>query len=85
MLRVTLDLPEEVFSALRRSPEKFARDLRLASRPLSTGTSEERSPRKRLPYRGVWTGLTFSLRLARERANAFVVNFDDLKRELERG
>jgi hypothetical protein len=27
----------------------------------------------------------FLAALARERANAFVVNFDDLKRELERG
>ena len=31
MPRVTLELPEEVFSALRRSPEEFARDLRLAA------------------------------------------------------
>lgn len=31
MPKVTLDLPEEVFSALRRSPEEFVRELRLAA------------------------------------------------------
>jgi Uncharacterised protein family (UPF0175) len=31
MLTVTLELPEEVFSALRRSPEEFVRELRLAA------------------------------------------------------
>ena len=31
MKKVTLELPEDVFSALRRSPEEFARELRLAA------------------------------------------------------
>jgi hypothetical protein len=60
MPRVTLELPEEVFSALRRSPEEFARDLRLAA--AVHWYELERSPRKRLPVSQVWTGLTFSLR-----------------------
>ncbi|MGH7825378.1 MAG: hypothetical protein ACREQ7_09410 [Candidatus Binatia bacterium] len=31
MPKMTLELPEEVFSALRRLPEEFVRDLRLAA------------------------------------------------------
>jgi hypothetical protein len=31
MQKVTLELPEDVFSALRRSLEEFARELRLAA------------------------------------------------------
>ena len=83
MPRVTLDLPEEVFSALRRSPQEFARDLRLAAAIhwYERGeVSQERAARIAGMDR---TDLLAAL--ARERANAFVVDFDDLKRELERG
>ena len=31
MQTVTMDLPEEVFSAFRRSPDEFAREMRLAA------------------------------------------------------
>ena len=31
MTSLTLQLPDEVFSALRRSPEEFVRELRLAA------------------------------------------------------
>jgi hypothetical protein len=31
MPKVTLDIPEEVFSTLRRSPEEFVQDMRLAA------------------------------------------------------
>ena len=31
MQTVTMELPEEVFSALRRSPDEFAREMRLAA------------------------------------------------------
>ena len=31
MTSVTLDLPDDVFSALRRSPDEFVRELRLAA------------------------------------------------------
>jgi predicted HTH domain antitoxin len=30
-VQVTIELPEEVFSALRRTPEDFVREMRLAS------------------------------------------------------
>jgi predicted HTH domain antitoxin len=83
MPRVTLELPEEVFSALRRSPEEFARDLRLAAAIhwYERGVvSQEKAARIAGMDR-----TDFLAALARERANAFVVDFDDLKREIERG
>ena len=83
MPRVTLELPEEVFSALRRSPEEFARDLRLAA-AIHWYERGEVSQEKAAGIAGM-DRTDFLAALARERANAFVVDFDDLKRELERG
>jgi len=83
MPRVTLELPEEVFSALRRSPEEFARDLRLAA-AIHWYERGEVSQEKAAQIAGM-DRTDFLLALAREKANAFVVDFDDLKRELERG
>ena len=83
MPRVTLELPEEVFSALRRSPEEFAHDLRLAA-AIHWYERGEVSQEKAAQIAGM-DRTDFLLALAREKANAFVVDFDDLKRELERG
>ena len=83
MPRVTLELPEEVFSALRRSPEEFARDLRLAA-VIHWYERGEVSQEKAARIAGMDRS-DFLAALAREKANAFVVDFDDLKRELERG
>ena len=83
MPRVTLDLPEEVFSALRRSPEEFARELRLAA-AIHWYERGEVSQEKAARIAGMDRS-DFLAALAREKANAFVVDFDDLKRELERG
>ena len=83
MPRVTLELPEEVFSALRRSPEEFARDLRLAA-AIHWYERGEVSQEKAAQIAGM-DRTDFLLALAREKANAFVVDFDDLKRELECG
>jgi predicted HTH domain antitoxin len=83
MPRVTLELPEEVFSALRRSPEEFARDLRLAA-AIHWYERGEVSQEKAARISGMDRS-DFLAALAREKASAFVVDFDDLKRELERG
>ncbi len=83
MPRVTLELPEEVFSALRRSPEEFARDLRLAA-AIHWYERGEVSQERAARIAGM-DRTDFLAALAREGANAFVVDFDDLKRELERG
>ena len=83
MPTVTLELPEDVFSALRRSPEEFARDLRLAA-AIHWYERGEVSQGKAARIAGMDRS-DFLAALAREKANAFVVDFDDLKRELERG
>ncbi|MBI2088616.1 MAG: UPF0175 family protein [Deltaproteobacteria bacterium] len=83
MAKVTLELPEEVFSALRRSPEEFARELRLAA-AIHWYERGEVSQEKAARIAGL-DRTDFLAALAREKANAFVVDFDDLNRELERG
>lgn len=83
MPTVSLDLPEDVFSALRRSPDEFVRELRLAA-AIHWYERGEISQEKAAEIAGL-DRTDFLLALAREQANAFVVDFDDLKRELDRG
>jgi len=75
-------LPDE-FSALRRSPEEFVRELRLAA-AVHWYERGEVSQEAAARIAGMDRS-DFLAALAREKANAFVVDFDDLKRELERG
>jgi predicted HTH domain antitoxin len=83
MQTITLDFPEDVFAAMRRSPEEFAREMRLAAAMLwySRGMiSQERAAEI--------AGLNraeFLQALARNEIDVFQVDFDDLKRELDRG
>lgn len=56
-----------------------------ALRPLSTGTSEREVSQEKAARIAGMDRSDFLAALAREKANAFVVDFDDLKRELERG
>lgn len=83
MMDVTLQIPEEVFSALRRSPDEFGRELRLAA-AIHWYERGEVSQEKAAEIAGL-DRTDFLLQLAREGEDAFVVDFDDLKRELERG
>ena len=83
MTSVTLQLPDDVFSALRRSPEEFVRALRLAA-AIHWYEKGEISQEKAASVADL-DRTDFLLALARENADAFVVDFDDLKRELERG
>jgi predicted HTH domain antitoxin len=83
MTVITLDLPEEIFSALRRSPTEFVQGLLLAAAiywyqrgEISQETASN------------ITGLDrtdFCMALSREQVDAFTVDFDDLQRELNRG
>ncbi len=82
MQKVTLELPEDVSSALRRSPEEFARELRLAA-AIHWYERGEVSQEKAARIAGM-DRTDFLFALAGEKANAFVVDFEDLKRELER-
>ena len=83
MATVTLELPEEVFSALRRSPEEFVREMRLAA-AIHWYARGEISQEKAAQIAGL-DRPDFLLSLARERVDAFVVDMEDLKREIERG
>jgi predicted HTH domain antitoxin len=83
MHKVSFELPEDVFSALRRSPEEFARDLRLAA-AIHWYERGEVSQEKAARIAGLDRS-DFLLALAREKADAFVVDISDLKRELDRG
>jgi predicted HTH domain antitoxin len=83
MATVSLELPEEVFSALRRSPEEFVREMRLAA-AIHWYTRGEISQEKAAQIAGL-DRTDFLLALARERVDAFSVNFEDLKREIDRG
>jgi predicted HTH domain antitoxin len=83
MQKVTLELPDDVFSALRRSPEEFESELRLTA---AIHWYERREISQEKAARIADLDRTdFLLALASEKANAFVVDFDDLKREINRG
>lgn len=80
---VTLQISEDVFSALRRSPDEFGRELRRAA-AIHWYKRGEVSQEKAAEIAGL-DRTDFLLALAREGEDAFVVDFDDLKRELKRG
>ena len=83
MQTVTMELPEEIFSALRRSPVDFAREMRLAAAMLwySRGMV---SQEKGAQIAGI-NRAKFLEALAENKIDVFVVDFDDLQRELNRG
>ncbi len=83
MPSVILDFPESVFSAPPRPPDEFARELRLAA-AIHWYERGEISQEKAAHIAGL-DRTDFLAALAREQADAFVVDFADLKRELERG
>ena len=83
MITVTLKLPEEIFSALRRSPEEFVREMRLAA-AIHWYARGEISQEKAAQIAGL-DRTDFLLALAREQVDAFVIDIEDLKRELDRG
>jgi len=83
MATVTMELPEEVFSALRRSPEEFVREMRLAA-AIHWYERGEISQEKAAQIAGL-DRTDFLLTLGHERADGFVVDIEDLKRELDHG
>jgi predicted HTH domain antitoxin len=83
MMEITLKLDEDVLSALRRSPAEFARDLRLAA-AIHWYERGEISQEKAASIAGL-DRTDFMLALAHEKAEAFVVDFNDLEKEVQRG
>ena len=82
MTRVTLDLPEEVFSARRLSPDEFVRDLRLAA-AIHWYQKGKISQEKAAFVAGL-NRRDFLEALAREQVDVFNVDLLDLQRELDR-
>ena len=83
MMEITMQLDEDVLSALRRSPDEFANKMRLAA-AIHWYERGEISQEKAAQVAGL-DRTDFLLALAREGEDAFVVDFADLERELERG
>jgi predicted HTH domain antitoxin len=83
MTSVTLQFSDDVFSALRRSPEEFGRELRIAA-AIHWYERGELSQEKAANVAGL-TRVQFLAELARTKSDAFVVDFEDLKRELSLG
>ncbi|MBW4593060.1 MAG: UPF0175 family protein [Brasilonema angustatum HA4187-MV1] len=82
MTRVSLDLPEEVFSARRLPPDDFVRDMRLAA-AIYWYQKAEVSQEKAAQIAGL-NRRDFLCALAREQVDVFSVDFDDLQQELKR-
>lgn len=83
MMEITLEVDENVLSALRRSPDEFARELRLAAAMHWYGRGDI-SQEKAADIAGL-DRTDFLLALARAGEDAFVVDFTDLEKELRRG
>ena len=80
IVTVEVQLPDEIFAALRRSPDEMAGELRLAAAVhwYSRGRiSQERAAQ----VAGV-DRTDFMLALAREGVDAFAVDMNSLRREL---
>ncbi len=82
MTQVNLDLPPEVFSARRLSPDDFVRDMRLAA-AIYWYQKAEISQEKAAQIAGL-NRRDFLTALAREQMDVFSVDFDDLEKELTR-
>ncbi len=82
MATITMELPEEVFSALRRSPKEFADEMRLAAAIHWYGRGEV-SQEKAAQIAGL-DRTDFLMALAERRINAFPVDMSSLAEELER-
>ncbi|WP_071191396.1 UPF0175 family protein [Trichormus sp. NMC-1] len=80
MTKVNLDLPPEVFSARRLSPDDFVRDMRLAA-AIFWYQKNEISQEKAAQIAGL-NRRDFIAALAREQIDVFSVDFDDLQQEL---
>ena len=78
-----MKLDEDVLSALRHSPDEFANKMRLAA-AIHWCERGEISQEKAAQVAGL-DRTDYLLALAREGEDAFVVDFADLERELQRG
>ena len=82
MTTVSFDLPESVFSALRQSPDDFVTAMRLAA-AIHWYSRGEISQGKAAEVAGI-SRREFLDELACQQVDVFVVDIDELKRELAR-
>ncbi|HEY8666620.1 MAG TPA: UPF0175 family protein [Tepidisphaeraceae bacterium] len=80
---ITLDLPADVFAALRRNPDEFAREMRFAA-AVHWYTRGEISQSRAATVAGM-TRVEFLDELALRKIEAFAVDTEGLRRELARG
>ncbi len=83
MPTVKMDFSEDVFSALRRSPEEFAREMRLAA-AIYWYARGEISQEKAAQIAGM-DRTDFLAALAHRRVDVFTVDMEELKREIDDG
>ncbi len=83
MTTIQLELPEDVFASLRRSPQEFARELRLAA-AIHWYSRGEISQEQAAQVAGM-NRVDFLKALASAGVDAIVVDMDDLKQEIARG
>lgn len=80
MVKVTIELPEEAFSALREPPERFAAEMRFATAVL--WYHEGRISGSKAAQIAGMTRLEFLDELARRKIDVVRVDVDQLRREL---
>jgi len=83
MPTITMDLPEEAFAALRRSPTEFAREMRLAA-AIHWYSRGEISQERAAEIAGL-DRTDFLLTLAARHVDVFAVDWESLDEELKRG
>lgn len=82
MPTVSFDIPREALSALRRAPDEFAREMRLAA-AMHWYRRGDISQEKAAMIAGL-DRADFLAALAREQIDVFQVDLDELQRELDR-
>ncbi len=82
MTTITIQLPTEAFSALRKAPEEFAKEMRLAA-AIHWYQQKQVSLGKAAEIAGL-NKLVFMDELSQRKINVFHVDMEDLKREIER-
>ena len=82
MTTITIDLPEDAFAALHRSPAEFAREMRLAA-AIHWYSRGEISQERAAEIAGL-DRTDFLLALAERRVDAFAVDWETLDGEVKR-
>lgn len=80
MTTIQLSLPKEIFASMRRSPDELGRELRLAA--AIHWYSRGKISQERAAQLAGMDRTDFLMTLAREEVDAFVVDFDSLRKEL---